>query len=155
LPASNRLTHSHVDGGKRGMSPSIRKIDFILCALTVAVIIYMWLEEVLDLPHMVGFQRTPVNWVESLMETVVVSGLGIGVIFLCNRLLRRIRYLEGFHAICANCKRIRLDGNWVMVEEYMQRFSSMQLSHSICPECAKQVYNYEDGEESDQEAQHE
>jgi hypothetical protein len=126
---------------------SMRSINLLLISLTCAVIVYLWLEEVLDLPHILGFQRTPVNWVESLMETVVIGLAGMSVLLWSNRLLQRIQYLEGFQTICAHCKRVRSNGSWLTIEQYLQRYSSLRLSHTICPECAKHLYDYVEGEE--------
>jgi hypothetical protein len=55
--------------------------------------------------------------------------------------------LEGILPICANCKKIRLEGtdpgdqaNWVQIESYISEKTEAQFSHSICPECIKKVY---------------
>jgi hypothetical protein len=58
-----------------------------------------------------------------------------------------IRNLEGFLPICANCKKIRLEGDdhqqqeqWVQIERYFSKTTSAKFSHSICPECRKTLY---------------
>jgi PAS domain S-box-containing protein len=52
-----------------------------------------------------------------------------------------IKTLEQILPICANCKKIRTDtGDWKDVEEYIQEQSASQLSHGICPDCAKKLY---------------
>ena len=129
------------------VGPSVRGVNLLLLSLGAIIIAYLWLEELLDLPWFFGFKHTPVNWVESLMETVVIILAAAVVIGLSNRLLKRIAYLEGFHTICAHCKRIRVGTQWLTVEQYMQRHSSLRLSHSICPECAKHHFDYDETEE--------
>ncbi len=53
----------------------------------------------------------------------------------------QIKTLRGIVPICANCKNIRDDsGFWSQVEAYVSRHSEAQFSHSICPECMKQLY---------------
>jgi hypothetical protein len=43
--------------------------------------------------------------------------------------------------MCANCKNIRDDdGYWQQVEVYIRQHSKAEFSHSICPECAHQLY---------------
>ena len=43
--------------------------------------------------------------------------------------------------ICANCKKIRDDEQfWDHVEQYMQKYMDIRLSHGICPECKKELY---------------
>ena len=55
--------------------------------------------------------------------------------------LSEVRTLQGFIPICANCKNIRDDqGFWKRIEAYIQENSEVELSHSICPECAKKLY---------------
>jgi PAS domain S-box-containing protein len=52
-----------------------------------------------------------------------------------------IKTLEQILPICANCKKIRTDtGDWKNVEEYIEEQSTSQLSHGICPDCAKKLY---------------
>ena len=55
--------------------------------------------------------------------------------------LDNIKTLEGLLPICANCKNIRDDdGYWQQVEVYIRQNSNAKFSHSICPECAHQLY---------------
>ena len=55
--------------------------------------------------------------------------------------LDSIKTLEGLLPMCANCKNIRDDdGYWQQVEVYIRQHSNAKLSHSICPECAHQLY---------------
>ena len=43
--------------------------------------------------------------------------------------------------ICAVCKKIRDDeGYWEAVESYIQRMTKKDLTHGICPKCAKKLY---------------
>ncbi|MEI6297455.1 MAG: hypothetical protein WCO84_07510 [bacterium] len=48
---------------------------------------------------------------------------------------------DGFFPICSNCKDIRdPKGYWHSIEEYVESLSDADLSHSLCPECAKKLY---------------
>ncbi len=52
-----------------------------------------------------------------------------------------VKVLQGLLPICTNCKKIRDDnGDWKRLESYIQHHSEAKFSHSICPECAKQLY---------------
>lgn len=56
-------------------------------------------------------------------------------------LLSDVKRLSGLLPICASCKKIRDDkGYWLRVEEYMQSHSEARFSHSVCPDCMKQLY---------------
>ena len=55
-----------------------------------------------------------------------------------------IKEQRSFVPICASCKRIRNDkGDWEYVEDYIQKHSKSDLTHTICSECHKKLYpNY-------------
>jgi hypothetical protein len=55
--------------------------------------------------------------------------------------LKTIANLEGVLPICAHCKRIREgEDTWVRIETYVEKRSSAQFSHGICPECAERYF---------------
>jgi PAS domain S-box-containing protein len=55
--------------------------------------------------------------------------------------LAQIKTLRGLLPICANCKKIRDDaGYWNKLESYIKNHSEANFTHSICPECAKELY---------------
>jgi len=100
--------------------------------------------EILDIPHYI-FNDTPTSYTQRSGEIIIelsifliVMALQIG---LYRRLYRRIRLLEGFISICANCKKIRnLENQWEQMEKYITKHSLAQFSHGICPDCAKELY---------------
>ena len=52
----------------------------------------------------------------------------------------QVQRLEALLPICSYCKKIRDDHNyWQQIEGYIQERTGSQFSHSICPECYKQV----------------
>lgn len=55
--------------------------------------------------------------------------------------LDEVRTLRGIVPMCANCKKIRDDkGYWNQVEVYVREHTDAQISHGICPECARKLY---------------
>lgn len=43
--------------------------------------------------------------------------------------------------ICSKCKRIRDDhGGWQRLEKYLVEHSGLQFTHSLCPQCARELY---------------
>lgn len=55
--------------------------------------------------------------------------------------LAEIKTLRGMLPICANCKKIRDDnGLWERVEMYFHKHGDIDFTHSICPDCRKQLY---------------
>jgi PAS domain S-box-containing protein len=57
--------------------------------------------------------------------------------------LAQIKILEGTIPICMHCKKIRDDQNsWNQLEKYITEHSEAMFSHGLCPECAKEHYNF-------------
>ncbi len=55
--------------------------------------------------------------------------------------LKEIKTLRGILPLCSFCKKIRDDkGYWEKVDVYIHKHSEADISHSICPECAKEHY---------------
>jgi DNA repair exonuclease SbcCD ATPase subunit len=49
--------------------------------------------------------------------------------------------LRGTLLICSSCKKIRDDnGFWYEIEPYIASHSQVGFSHSICPDCEKELY---------------
>ena len=66
------------------------------------------------------------------------------------RLLLKIKTLSGLVPICASCKKIRDDkGYWNQIESYIEKHSTAEFSHGICPECARKLYPQLYDEEDD------
>lgn len=55
--------------------------------------------------------------------------------------LDTVKTLSGLLPICASCKKIRDDnGYWNQLESYIKIHTKAEFSHSICPDCAKELY---------------
>ncbi len=55
--------------------------------------------------------------------------------------LKAIKELKGIVPICSSCKNIRDDkGYWHNVEKYIGEHTDADFSHSLCPNCAKDLY---------------
>lgn len=58
-----------------------------------------------------------------------------------------IKNLEGLVPICANCKRMRVQGkdpkdmaSWVPLEKYLSDRTDASFTHGLCPECIRKLY---------------
>jgi hypothetical protein len=119
-----------------------RRILLLEAGSFLAIVAVMWLDEVLDLPHhLFGFQATPVNWIEGLIESGMVLCCAALIIPVTHALLRRIRCLHGLLPICSSCKRVRDDhGYWQQIEAYIRDHSEADFSHGLCPDCCQRLY---------------
>jgi two-component system, cell cycle sensor histidine kinase and response regulator CckA len=58
-----------------------------------------------------------------------------------NETLSKVKTLSGLLPICASCKKIRDDhGYWQKLETFVREHSGAEFSHSICPDCMRQLY---------------
>lgn len=119
----------------------LRSIVAVQAGAFGVILAFLWLDELLDLPYqMLGADATPVNWRESLLETALVVVLGVATVSSIRILVNRIRHLEGFLVVCAYCKRIRINDEWIPLEDYISSRSTVKLSHSFCPDCVARYY---------------
>ena len=66
--------------------------------------------------------------------------------------LTQVRTLSGLLPICAKCKKIRDDkGYWNELECYLRDYTHVELSHGICPGCARELYPEAFAQETDAE----
>lgn len=101
----------------------------------------LWVNELVDLPcKLLGAPPTPLNWQESILESIVVLVLGAGTLSWTYHALARIHYLEGFMRVCMFCKRVCAEDKWIPIEVYISDHSEAVLSHSVCPECKQKHY---------------
>ncbi|NQT32288.1 MAG: PAS domain S-box protein [Candidatus Omnitrophica bacterium] len=61
--------------------------------------------------------------------------------------LGHIKRLEGLVPICANCKKMMMEGKdskdqkaWIPLEKYISERSEASFTHGLCPDCAKKMY---------------
>jgi hypothetical protein len=112
-------------------------IVFLFLCLTVG-------NEIIDIPHHV-FNDAPTLYSQRYGEIIIELAIFFIVvtiqILLFIKLYKRIRVLEGFIPICARCKKVRnTEDQWEQMEKYITQHSLAKFSHSICPDCTKQLY---------------
>jgi hypothetical protein len=106
------------------------------------IITAIWADQVFDIPHyLLGAMATPVNWRQSLFESIIIVIIGSLIVYHTSQLFLRMRYLEGMLPVCSSCKKIRVaDDEWQQIELYIRDRSEAEFSHGICPDCAKRLY---------------
>lgn len=59
--------------------------------------------------------------------------------------LSKVKVLSGLIPVCTRCKKIRDDkGYWNQLESYIEKYSDASFTHSLCPECADELYGDDD-----------
>jgi hypothetical protein len=101
----------------------------------LAIIALSWLNELSDLPHVVSGVQYISNWRESALETPIVLLTAIPVMILTKRIVSRLYYLEGFLRVCAWCKKLGHNGEWIPLEEFFESKFQTETSHGMCSAC--------------------
>ena len=124
-------------------SKTVKHMIFSQLAILLLLFLMTISNEILDLPHYIfgdvstSFQQ---RTGEVVIELIIILIIMTAEICIIKKFIQRIRVLEGFLPICANCKQIRNDDRWEQIEKYITEHSLAQFSHSICPDCVKKLY---------------
>ena len=123
--------------------PANRSILLVQVLILMIFLILTISNEVLDIPHFLfGDEPTSISQRsgEVIIEISIFAIVVLIEIVIMKKLFTRIKILEGFLPICAHCKKIREKNNWVQMEAYITEHSLSTFSHSICPDCRKELY---------------
>jgi len=119
----------------------IHAIKITFYAGFVIIITLLWVDEIFDLPYrLLGDGPTPINYREALLETLMVLCVMVLFAFISFRLGKHIKYLEGLTVICANCKKIRIQNEWIPIVVWLSGRTDIKFSHGVCEECLKKLY---------------
>ena len=102
----------------------------------------IWLNELLDLPYILGVgPQTPLNISESLIESIALIAVWSTSSVITIKFCRKIRILEGILPTCSSCKKIRnMNDSWEVMESYISNKTEAEFSHSLCPDCLRELY---------------
>jgi hypothetical protein len=118
--------------------------DWMLIAgeagLFFIVTIVIWLDEFVDLPYrLLGAPPTPHRPQEYILETASILIVAIVAITITIISMRRARRAERFLRVCAWCRKVWVDNEWVSLEEYALKMHSLKSSHGICEDCVTRL----------------
>lgn len=124
-----------------------KTLHLIVGSQSAIVLLFLSLtlgNELIDIPHYV-FGDAPTLLSQRIGEIIIEFSIFFIVMnvqfILFRKLYKRIRILEGFIPICANCKKIRTEkDSWEQMEAYISQHSLARFSHGICPDCAHTLY---------------
>jgi len=113
----------------------ISAIAFWQFASFLILVLLIWVNGVLDLPHMLfGTERAGMDFFECSVLTAAVAVTAL--VTVGHTYLRQRRIAESLVTVCSACHKVRanLDA-WSAVEDYVTEHSDIQFSHGLCPEC--------------------
>ncbi|TVP76685.1 MAG: PAS domain S-box protein [Gemmatimonadales bacterium] len=91
------------------------------------------------------FPGNDVRWLRSRMIPIEKEGHLVAVLFTATDVTElkaaeaEVERLRRLLPICAWCKRIHVeDGDWLTLEEHLERESGTRVSHGMCPDCHRE-----------------
>jgi hypothetical protein len=126
----------------RGTLVTLRSVVFRRTLLLegagfLLIVAIIWMDEIFDLPHLLfGAAPTPLRLGEGGLETTLTVAVGIVIVSITYRAFRRIEYLESLVVMCAWCRRVRAQEEWLTVEAFLERQHNARTTHGICERCA-------------------
>jgi len=102
----------------------------------LGIIALCFLDELIKLPSLI-FSDHPFAFVyrRTTLEMLLVLAVWLVVSNSTRRVLERVQYLEKFMRVCAWCRRINYQGEWMRLEEFMKQGFDTPTTHGICTEC--------------------
>lgn len=102
----------------------------------LAIIALCWLNSLLGLPALILDGDLGVSDFKSpVLQMLMVLAVWLLVSASTRRNLDRLKYLEEFLRVCAWCRRIDCNGEWMRMEKFLARGFDTPTTHGICEEC--------------------
>ncbi len=105
----------------------------------LGIVFLLVFDELTSLPLLIATEH-PFTLVhrQIIMELALVLSVWFLVSASTRRILQHLHYLEKFLRVCAWCRRINYQGEWMRLEEFMQQGFDTPTTHGICTECYQQ-----------------
>ncbi|MGI6086571.1 MAG: hypothetical protein ACOYCD_01305 [Kiritimatiellia bacterium] len=105
----------------------------------IMLLLLIWVNELRDIS---GFYFDDLPDHPSLVRGCVLTAavLFTAIITIGNTYIQQKRILRTLVAICAKCRRVRInDDFWQAIEDYISDNSLLSFSHGLCPECMEET----------------
>jgi hypothetical protein len=101
------------------------------------VVVLTWSDAILDLAHVIlGLPHREMDINRAAITTAVLLLLWMFSAYKIYLVVSRLSYLESFLHVCAWCRKIEHNDQWLSLEEHFARKTGGIVSHGICPECS-------------------
>jgi hypothetical protein len=102
----------------------------------LAIIALSYLDDWLGLSSLVfGDHPLLPEFHQSSLEMLLILAVWYLVAASTRRVLDRMRELEDFLKVCAWCRRIEHQGEWISLESFLKLGFDTTTTHGICPNC--------------------
>ena len=104
------------------------------------IVVLTWCNAIFDLTHYVfGTKRLDEDFYQTSIATGVILLLWIFSSYKVYRVVSRLSYLENFLHVCAWCRKIEHENQWLSLEAHFARRTGGKASHGVCPECTAKL----------------
>ena len=94
------------------------------------------LDDYWDLPaRSFGSFLKPIRPYEFSIKVVAALVLFILVLGVLRQAIHRIQRLSHMLTMCAWCRRVSLEGEWVSIDQFLQQRDNTTSSVGLCPDC--------------------
>lgn len=122
--------------------------EFILwiegCGFSLIIAI-VWITEFFHVSYLLFAEPPGFNLARPIARSIVILCVWAAVHLSTRRLLKRLHHLEEYLLVCAWCRKIGHEGDWITMESYFGSALSTPTTHGICPECSAKVRKTYDG----------
>jgi hypothetical protein len=102
----------------------------------LGLIVVFALDEYWDLPaRSFGAMLKPIRPYEFSIKVVAVLCLFITVLGVLREAILRIQRLSHMLTMCAWCRRVSVDGEWISIDQFLQQRKNTTSSIGLCPNC--------------------
>jgi hypothetical protein len=117
-------------------NPTLTRIIVFQNLGFLVILLICYLDDLLKLPALV-FSGHPFAFLfrRTTLEFLLVLAVWFLVSSSTRRILEHVQYLEKFMRVCAWCRRIHFQGEWMPLEKFMRQGFDTPTTHGICTEC--------------------
>jgi len=102
----------------------------------IGLIVIFALDEYWDLPaRSFGAMLKPIRPYEFSIKVVAALCLFITVLGVLREAILRIQRLSNMLTMCAWCRRVSLEGEWISIDQFLQQRKNTTSSIGLCPDC--------------------
>jgi hypothetical protein len=102
----------------------------------LGLIVVFALDEYWDLPaRSFGALLKPIRPYEFSIKVVAALCLFIIVLGVLRATLLRIQHLSHMLTMCAWCRKVAVNGDWISIDQFLQQRRNTTSSVGLCPDC--------------------
>ena len=102
----------------------------------VGLIVIFALDDYWDLPaKSFGAFLKPIRPYEFSIKVVAALVLFITVLGVLRQAILRIQRLSHMLTMCAWCRKVSVDGEWISIDQFLQQRRNTTSSVGVCPDC--------------------